>query len=164
MNILSIIPQERIRGGISIDNFSKMSASPDQLVNGAKLRAEAVPRLLQMPQVEGELVVVDGQSSNILRMTWIKCHARLFDSCLLLYSNKNEDTPISVFMVEDAVIKYDVSDLGTMVMNKTMSTVHKFSLSRPSTGRKLWISTRDSEVRDAWIKALLSTGSASVVQ
>ena len=65
-------------------------------------------------------------------------------------------------MVEDAVVKYDAADLGSMVMNSSIATPHKFTLSRPSTGRTLYIATRDVAVRDAWIAALLSTGSASV--
>ena len=136
-----------------------MNSLPAQLIDGAKSRAAAIPRLLQIPQAQGELVVCQ---ASILTKSWSRVHAKLFDSCLLLYPDSNSDTPTSVFLVEDAVVKYDATDIGSMVMNSSISTPHKFTLTRPSTGRTIWVSTRDVNARDAWIAALLSTGSASV--
>ena len=138
-------------------------ATASQLIEGAESRAECVPRLLQIPQVEGEIFVVDAQASSVLTK-WTRYHAKLFDSCFLLFKNKTTDVPSSVFLVEDAVIQYDAADLPRgIVVNSSLSTQHKFSITRP-TGRKLWISARDNTVRDAWIRALLSTGSASIAQ
>jgi len=136
------------------------------LVDGANTRAQAVPRLLQIPQVEGEMYIIDEQTVYLGTKKWQRSHAKLFDSCFLLFANKNDDTPTTVFMVEDAVIKYDGTDLGGVVMNSVYPDVSNncFSILRPTTGRKLWIATKNDATRDAWIRALLSTGSASIIQ
>jgi|TARA_B110000208_G_scaffold186637_1_gene243448 hypothetical protein len=134
---------------------------PQKLVSGATARAAAISRLCSIPQVEGELVIIDAQSSLLAK--WTTVYAKLFDSCFLLFAKKNDDVPTSVFMVEDAFIKYNTSDLGSMVLNSSIATPHTFSLCRPATGRKVFISARDGSVRDAWIQALLSTGTSSVI-
>ena len=77
---------------------------------------------------------------------------------------ESDSTPTSVFLVEDAVVNYNTTDIGSLVLNSSIATEHKFSLTRPSTGRKLFISTSTLEKRDAWVQKLLSTGSAGVQQ
>ena len=135
-----------------------------KLLAGAHSRAKNISKLYETPQVEGFITIIDQQSS-LLTNSWTKVYAKLNDSVFLCFPDQESDsTPTSVFLVEDAVVNYNTTDIGSLVLNSSIATEHKFSLTRPSTGRKLFISTSTLEKRDAWVQKLLSTGSAGVQQ
>ena len=135
----------------------------NQLSRSIAARASAyaanVPKLTLAPQMDDEVAFCDAQMGGLVTKTWIKAHCRLHDSIFLAYASKDADIPLSVFLVEDAIITDGDQGLGSLTLGKKLATNHVIGISRRQSPRRIWLSARNKVTMDLWVQALLKTGS-----
>ena len=153
--VLLHIPSVPVHLGVcAMDNqFSRSIAAR------ASAYAANVPNLTLTPQMDDEVAFCDAQMSGLVTKTWIKAHCRLHDSIFLAYATKDADTPLSVFLVEDAIITNGGQGLGSLVLGKKLASQHVITISRRNSPRRIWLSARNKVTMDLWVQALLKTGS-----